>query len=96
MSPYGAGRLGSYTGAVIHTLRGDHDMSDPTVADLLARRFGRAPEVPEALNGNPALKGMAGRGSCRRFDPTPVATEVLETLAAAALAAPSKSDKKSG
>lgn len=67
-------------------------MSDPKVADLIARRFGRAPEVPEALNHSPTLKGMVGRGSCRRFDPTPVATEVLETLAAVALAAPSKSD----
>lgn len=67
-------------------------MSDTTVADLIARRFGQAPEVPAALNASPPLKGMVGRGSCRRFQDAPVTTGVLETLAAAALAAPSKSD----
>ena len=67
-------------------------MADPTVADLIARRFGEAPAVPETLNHDPGLARIIGRGSCRRFRATPVAPEVLETLAAAALSAPSKSD----
>ena len=67
-------------------------MNDPTVENLIVRRFGEAPEVPASLNDNPGLKRIIGRGSCRRFQPTPVAAEVLETLAAAGLSAPSKSD----
>lgn len=67
-------------------------MNDSTVEDLIVRRFGQAPEVPESLNGDPGLKRIIGRGSCRRFRQTPVAPEVLQTLAAAGLSAPSKSD----
>lgn len=67
-------------------------MNDSTVEVLIARRFGLAPDVPESLNANAALKRIVGRGSCRRFQSTPLAPGVLETLAAAALSAPSKSD----
>lgn len=67
-------------------------MSDSTVADLIERRFGLAPAVPASLNDQQGLKQIIGRGSCRRFRSTPVAPEVLQTLAAAALSAPSKSD----
>lgn len=67
-------------------------MNEPTIEDLIRHRFAQAPEVPESLNGNSGLKRIIGRGSCRRFRQTPVALEVLETLAAASLSAPSKSD----
>lgn len=67
-------------------------MGDSSVEDLISRRFGQAPGVPESLNDNPAIKRIIGRGSCRRFRQAPVAVEALETLAAAALSAPSKSD----
>lgn len=62
------------------------------LGEALARRYGDAPEVPEALEGNAALARIAARGSCRHFDATPVPVAMLETLAAVALSAPSKSD----
>lgn len=57
-----------------------------------ARRFGDVEglELPEAP---PELwTALAGRGSCRRFEPAPLRPELIETLCALALSAPSKSD----
>ncbi|MEM6971607.1 MAG: nitroreductase family protein [Pseudomonadota bacterium] len=65
----------------------------PGLAAALARRFqDGARDVPAGLVSNPVLAGIAARGSCRHFTPDPVPLAVLETLAAVALSAPSKSD----
>lgn len=60
--------------------------------DSLERRFGRALEPAKALARDPLLASMAGRGSCRRFTEDAIPLDVIETLAAVALSAPSKSD----
>lgn len=57
--------------------------------DLLLARFGEAPEVPEAAE---ALSDMAGRGVCRAYRNDPVDPDLIRTLCAVALSAPSKSD----
>ncbi|RLJ59217.1 nitroreductase/FMN reductase [NAD(P)H] [Litoreibacter meonggei] len=62
------------------------------LSDALAARFMDAPEVPEELQDNPVLQGIAGRASCRAFLPEPVPLEVLRALSAVALSSPSKSD----
>lgn len=67
-------------------------MSDDDLAALLAARFGAPVAVPADLASLPALAGIAGRASCRRFEDRPVSTEWLEALCAVALSAPSKSD----
>ncbi len=64
--------------------------------ERLAHRFGEpVPETP-AGEGPATLpetwSRMASRGSCRRFAPRPVAPELVETLCALALCAPTKSD----
>jgi nitroreductase/FMN reductase [NAD(P)H] len=60
---------------------------------LLELRFGDFGGDPGTLGPLPPLwLALAGRGSCRRFKPEPVAAELIETLCALALAAPSKSD----
>jgi len=64
--------------------------------DTLAHRFGEVlPQppgegMPEACPETWAQ--LAGRGSCRRFEQRPVAPELIETLCALALSAPTKSD----
>ncbi|MBS0241781.1 MAG: nitroreductase family protein [Proteobacteria bacterium] len=63
-----------------------------TLKELLDLRFGDQGEVPEVLASNEAVRRMAGRGVVRRFKAEPVPRAVLETLAAVALSAPSKSD----
>lgn len=55
----------------------------------LAARFGDAPEPPDGLE---ALESMAARGSCRAFRQIPVPGDLVRTLCAVALSAPSKSD----
>jgi len=60
--------------------------------DALRSRFLDAPDVPEALQGNAVLQGIAGRGSCRAFQPDPVPLAVIKALCAVALSSPSKSD----
>lgn len=56
----------------------------------LAKRYGTlAFQTPIA---NPTLRQLAGRGSCRRFTGRPVQDELIDTLCAAALASPTKSD----
>lgn len=62
----------------------------------LELRFGTAvPEIP--AGGGPGncpqvWSELAARGSCRRFLQRPVAPELIQTLAALALSAPTKSD----
>lgn len=63
-----------------------------TLTTALRERFTDARAAPEALEGLTALGVMAGRASCRAFRPEPPAPEIVETLCAVALAAPSKSD----
>ncbi|NJM34132.1 MAG: hypothetical protein HC850_04790 [Rhodomicrobium sp.] len=63
------------------------------MAELLALRFGDFGGEADRLGPIPPLwLKLAGRGSCRRFKPEPVAPELIDTLCALALAAPSKSD----
>jgi nitroreductase/FMN reductase [NAD(P)H] len=63
-----------------------------SLADLINNRFGGShdPALPET---DPSLLvSMLERGSCRDFLDKPVAPEIVETLCAVALAAPTKSD----
>nr|WP_283949840.1 nitroreductase family protein [Limobrevibacterium gyesilva] len=59
---------------------------------MLRARFGIAPDVPAELAGQATLAGIAGHRSIRAFAPRPVAPELVRTLAAVALSAPTKSD----
>lgn len=63
-----------------------------SLRENLAERFGEAPTVSEDLTNNPTLQGLAGRRSIRRYRDHPVAPELIRTLCALALTAPSKSD----
>jgi nitroreductase/FMN reductase [NAD(P)H] len=63
-----------------------------SLKELLNLRFGDMGAVPEALAGIAPLATMAGRGVVRRFKPERLSAETLDTLAAIALSAPSKSD----
>jgi nitroreductase len=71
-------------------------MSDPqsanAVADALAARFGETLTVDETLSGLDELARIAGRRVHRRYTGRPVDPELLRTLCACALSAPSKSD----
>lgn len=60
--------------------------------DILQKRFGRSFAAPDELGGNEALVAMAARGSCRAFKTEAVPRDVVETLCAIALSAPTKSD----
>jgi nitroreductase len=66
--------------------------SKTDLQELLAQRYSDPPTVPDTQVFQFVLDGMAKRGSCRKFQKTPVPNEVLKTLCAVALAAPSKSD----
>jgi FMN reductase [NAD(P)H] len=73
----------------------EHLMQNRLVSNLqslLAQRFSDAPSVPPINQGLSTLDAMAGRGSTRSFQDKAVSTQLLETLCAIALAAPSKSD----
>jgi nitroreductase/FMN reductase [NAD(P)H] len=63
-----------------------------SLEDKFAYRFGKAPAHDEAAAGNEMLSTLAGRGSCRSYLERPVDAALIETLAAAALCAPTKSD----
>jgi nitroreductase/FMN reductase [NAD(P)H] len=70
----------------------DEEMTEAAIAE----RFG-APIASIAAADRPrawprAWRDLAGRGSCRAFTKRRVAPELIETLCALALAAPSKSD----
>jgi len=70
-------------------------MTEPShnpMQTALVQRFSDAPAIPEGIAGITALSAMAGRGSCRAFRQEPVPDDLLATLCAIALSAPSKSD----
>ncbi len=56
------------------------------------QRFGAAPDAPESPAGGDTLDYLAGRRSCRDYLDRPVDPALIETLAAAAFCAPTKSD----
>lgn len=60
-----------------------------TLSDALKARYQDAAPPGEGLEG---LARLAGRGSCRSFTAQTVPADVIRTLCAVALAAPSKSD----
>ena len=66
-------------------------MSD-TLSGLIRARFGESVDVPERLERNPELAGLAGHRSHRAFTPEPVPPALLRTLLAGAFSAPAKSD----
>ena len=66
-------------------------MSD-TVSSLIQARFGESVDVPERLERNPELTGIAAHRSHRAFTDEPVPPVLLRTLLASAFAAPAKSD----
>ena len=59
---------------------------------LFAYRYGAAPAAPESSTGGGTLAYLAGRRSCRDYLDRPVDPALVETLAAAAFCAPTKSD----
>ena len=64
-----------------------------SIKDALDHRYGDFDHaVDPKLEEQTFLKGLASRGVCRRFRDEPVPATLIETLAALALAAPSKSD----
>lgn len=64
-----------------------------TIKDALAHRYGDFDHaVDPKLEEQAFLKGLASRGVCRRFRDEAVPAPLIETLAALALSAPSKSD----
>ncbi|WP_299503031.1 nitroreductase family protein [uncultured Roseobacter sp.] len=67
-------------------------MANAPLRSLFQQRFRDAPDLPETLATNPEITRLAARGSCRHFKPDQIDPAVLETLCAAALCAPSKSD----
>ena len=60
--------------------------------EMFAYRFGAAPPSPDSLAGGDTLDYLAGRRSCRGYLDRPVDPALVETLAAAAFCAPTKSD----
>ena len=66
-------------------------MSD-TLSSLIEARFGESADVPDALERNRELLGLAAHRSHRAFTSEPVPPAVLRALLAAAFSAPSKSD----
>jgi nitroreductase len=67
-------------------------MSGSDVEAKLGYRFGAAPAVPPAVADAPLARALASRGSCRSFEDRPIDRDLLQSLAALALCAPSKSD----
>ncbi len=69
--------------------------SDISRQELFAHRYGVAPNAPESQDsatGGDTLDYLAGRRSCRDYLDRPVDPALIETLAAAAFCAPTKSD----
>ena len=66
-------------------------MSD-TLSSLIHARFGERVEVPERLERNSQLTGLAAHRSHRAFTAEPVPPALLRTLLASAFSAPAKSD----
>ncbi len=63
-----------------------------SLRDRFAYRFGEAPAVHEPARDDNTLAYLAARRSHRRYLERPVDPALIETLAAAALCAPTKSD----
>jgi nitroreductase len=64
-----------------------------SIKEALAHRFGDFDHaVDPRIAEQPFLQGLASRGVCRRFREEAVPTTLIETLAALALSAPTKSD----
>ena len=63
-----------------------------TLSSLIRARFGESVDVPERLERNPELAGLAAHRSHRAFTGEPVAPALLRTLLACAFSAPAKSD----
>jgi len=64
-----------------------------SIKEALDHRYGDfAHEVDPRLEASAFLRGLASRGVCRRFRDEPVPAPLVDTLAALALAAPTKSD----
>jgi nitroreductase len=64
-----------------------------SIKDALAHRFGDFDHaVDPRIAEQPFLQGLASRGVCRRFRDEAVPAALVETLAALALSAPTKSD----
>jgi len=68
------------------------DAPRPSLHDRFAHRFGTAPPFHEAAAENDTLAYLARRRSRRKYLDRPVDPALVETLAAAALCAPTKSD----
>jgi len=67
-------------------------ISEKAVHDLFCHRFGDAPMAPDSPIADDTIAYLAGRGSCRSYLERPVDPGLVETLAAAAFCAPTKSD----
>lgn len=67
-------------------------VSEKELHDLFSHRFGDAPAAPEPPIDNDTVAYLAGRSSCRSYLERPVDPALVETLAAAAFCAPTKSD----
>jgi len=63
-----------------------------SLAELLRERFGEEVDVPREVADVPDLVNAAAHRSHRSFTGAPVSAELLRTLLACALSAPSKSD----
>ena len=63
-----------------------------TLSSLIHTRFGERLEVPERLERNPELTGLAAHRSHRAFTSETVPPALLRTLLATAFSAPAKSD----
>ena len=66
-------------------------MSD-TLSSLIRERFGESVDVPESLERDAELTGLAAHRSHRAFTSEPVPPALLRTLLATAFSAPAKSD----
>jgi nitroreductase/FMN reductase [NAD(P)H] len=63
-----------------------------SLQDVFTRRFGAAPAMPESPISDNTVAYLAERSSCRSYLERPVDPALVETLAAAAFCAPTKSD----
>ena len=63
-----------------------------TLSSLIRARFGESVDVPERLERDPELAGLATHRSHRAFTGRPVPPALVRTLLASAFSAPAKSD----
>ncbi|MBT3306347.1 MAG: NADPH-dependent oxidoreductase [Alphaproteobacteria bacterium] len=68
------------------------DQAKKSLQDTFAHRFGEPPPAHEPTANDGTLAYLAGRSSHRRYQDRPVDASLIETLSAAALCAPTKSD----